>query len=151
MTVGDPIRLTRRDRRVYAVALEAVRAHIAYADGWRRDPIVDVLADLTVHLNGARLYLDSRVVRARWALFLRAMLRADAGDCGATWTDLRCRYCGRIEQFDQPSTMVCDPSWPPRAGACRGILEMRRTSRVRPFTPLWQHAPKMGTAKARAR
>ncbi len=134
MTVGNPIRLTRRDRRVYAVALGAVRAHIASVDQWTPHPVLDVHASLIVHVGRERLRLDSRVARARWALFLRALLRADEGDYG-------------------PQPVACRPCWgegdgygPSGCPSCYGTGE----ASVR-VTPLWELAPKMGTAKARAR
>lgn len=135
-----PLRLSRRDRRVYECALSAARVYVANVDQCTRDPLIDVHAVITVHINGERLYLDTRVERVRWALLLRAVLRADAYEREAVelgvpasilmrWHPV-CDGCGE----PVPNYAIGDP-----VNICpkRGGHPVARQAR-----PLWEHAPK---------
>lgn len=96
--------LTRRDRAAMVLALECIR---------RGDSIGGVLLPLDCAGTAARILAgdvfdvwardyaqgnDEVMLRARLALYLRAVLRADAGDFGhyfKTCTDDRCDCWGR--------------------------------------------------------
>ena len=67
-----------------------------------------------------------RLLRARLALAIHAILRADAGDCGPMMT--RCDWCLRAQSH---------ATWCEADDA--GIHRLS-------FTPLWQSAPAAGTA-----
>jgi hypothetical protein len=71
-----------------------------------------------------------RLLRARLALLLRAMLRANAGDCGrARCSGCRCRT--------RSQTVIASGF----CGCCERSAEWHRDR----ITPLWERAPKAGT------
>lgn len=99
------LKLSRRDRAACVLAYEILR------DLRGSGPVWGAIADVKTVLDGAQCGLDflerlyqiidahepvdltnPRLLRARLALYLRALLRAAAGDCGP-W---RCRTCGRF-------------------------------------------------------
>jgi hypothetical protein len=135
--------MTRRDRAALSLALEVLRAEYGSA-GLAADVLErgdDAAGALGEAVEGQR-NLDHhyrccgggpvssasarRLLRARLALVLRAMLRADAGDYGPRM----CRDCGG----PYPRGV-----WEPcRAGTehwhgCRGVAAA--------YTPLWELAP----------
>ena len=115
--------MTRRDRAAMRLALEVLRR-----GGWTciRDVRLvlvhgDAARELAAHVPAAQWSPGDRIarlLRARLALYLRALLRADAGDYGRAW----CSLCG------------------PR---CPGVCECwdmgrRLGPRTRRYTPLWE-------------
>jgi hypothetical protein len=160
VSVGDPMRLSRRDRKAIDLAGDWLRASFSRSRESHRkqrdgdavfrlemafdaldlggDVADDLIASFTT--RGGHALPRTRTLRARLALLLRALLRADSGDFGRTWTDLVCSHCGRREVWDKASTMVCTPLYPRVKGACLGILEPRRSDRIRRYTALWERA-----------
>ena len=158
--------MTRRDRAAMALAYCWLRTR---DDKWRAnsvlrhgDAFARALAEASYEIDypaeiwagvgregrDARRRFD-RVVLARLALALRALLRADAGDMGPRETWLECRTCGRVER-DMTSAAarqgVCT-AYPRLGPECapgrRGPRVLTPypwpTPRVR-YTPLWQLA-----------
>lgn len=99
--------MTRRDRAALVLAYECVRQRCGAVPGrphwtWTYKDVLemarealdlgdsgtDALAATLVYMSDWRHY--DRVLRARLALLLRALIRADAGDFGRTW----CVPCG---------------------------------------------------------
>ena len=87
--------------------------------------------DATVHAWEAVVHSEARgnerIVRARLALWIRARLRADAGDCGPT----ACTGCRREADRGEWAGLSCDWCGP----LSESHLDWRR------ITPLWQSAP----------
>lgn len=111
----NPVRLDAHSRAAYAIALHAIREHILMRDYPPRDAGVFISARLTWWLDGRRLYLDTRMERARAALWLRAVLRATSREPGSFGYE-------RPIDFDE-----------------RGFVAWRsRTSRR--ITPFWERA-----------
>lgn len=139
VTVADPVRLSSRDRRVYECALGAVRAYIANVEQRTRDPLLDVHAVITVHVNGARLYLDTRIERVRWALLLRAVLRVDAYERDAVDLGVPASILMRWH----PVCDGCGEAVPNYAiGECVNVCPKREGHPVaRQARPLWESAP----------
>jgi hypothetical protein len=82
-----------------------------------------------------------RILRARLALYIRALLRADKGDFGPDW--FWCPACGGgggCSSYNG-SPWICNG--PTRGGMCRtpGFLTRR-------ITPLWELAPAHGSEAA---
>jgi hypothetical protein len=121
--------LTRRERAMYVTLLHALRGMV-----FEDDPVdaFHVRASFGVYACGSMLDVYDARVRARLCLFLRAVLRADAGDFGKERrTAFRCSVC-RGEQSRASWSCVC--------GAPTPYNTVHR-ERVR-ITPLWQLAPK---------
>lgn len=136
-----PRRLTRRERAALSLALEVLRRGVAdHGSGYRW--IRGAAAFHVGSAYNALIYgrdddgedpvphpgehVDSRLLRARLALYLRARLRADRGDCGRAW----CPVCGRRVPLHHVS-----------ARYCLTVHGGRRTRLSRRITPLWQQAP----------
>src|SRR5690606_1233742 len=132
-----PGRLTRRERRALAHALEVLRLGVLREprDGGRA--LDDETRAERICAEGARdAWAEAcaagregqrpRPVRARLALLIRARLRADRGDCGRTRHEATGKRCQRV-----------DHAWDERA-RCRYACGCWRTSRR--ITPLWQRA-----------
>ena len=88
--------LTRRQRIGYALVLEQIRAEVSgnVIHESSLDAPVQFISNTIGWCGDERLDCNDRMTRARLALYLRALLRADAGDCGGRW---QCRKCGRID------------------------------------------------------
>ena len=157
MSVADPTRLTRRDRAALTLALEWARwSHgsrdfrdmIALEDAsaplWTGGRVAGsiVIAMANVRTDRARVvdvHSLGRVMRARLALLLRALLRADALEHDAATLGLPaaiflrwppvCDGCGE----PLPAYAIGDP-----VNICpkRGGHPVARQAR-----PLWEHAP----------
>jgi len=141
MSINDPIRLTRRDRAALALALHAVRdtredvPHVSFSHAmevlragtphhaaWQ----LEELASGAAYQAGLHAMRQHRVKRARAALLIRALLRADAGDFGPwTFTPAAITYLGLTGE-----AMIA-------AGRFAGRAEWRR------YKPLWESAPPM--------
>lgn len=80
---------------------------------------------------------EERVHRARLALLLRALLRADAGDFGPA----RLTAAGRAYLALSAAEMIVHGGFASRMGA----------TDTRCITPLWEHAPKRASRLALAR
>ncbi len=75
------MKLTRRQRVGYAAVIATLRAEItASVVPSSPPPPVAFLSKIIAVCNGERLDLTDRLTRARVALYLRAVLRADVGD-----------------------------------------------------------------------
>lgn len=146
--IGDPLRLTRRDRAALTLALECLRAkvgpfgdhayyHVNNAAGALdlgravSDQLRDVILDM--ERDDAA---DWRLLRARIALALRAILRADAIERDDWWpryemrTRVVCAGCGDIlpaYAHGEKTSAAC-----PRTG---------RVETARNAIPLWEQAP----------
>ena len=134
--------LSRRDRCAMALALECCRADGDPADTlYYGGPMATLLAEahtecsLELHDPWMERMTDTREVRllnARIALLLRAMLRADRGDFGP-W---RCGECGgECERRDDHCY---------RIGEGELAIPMTPTRRIR---PIWEIAPAHGGAR----
>lgn len=139
--------MTRRDRAALVLALECVRGSkvggVAMAidalcftdcDPYLPPVLVDAEAKMDDAIEYApaspewyRAHYHARdILRARLALLLRAILRADAGDCGKA----RCSGCRRVTRS---STVIA-------IGWCSCCERDARWSRL-PIRPLWEQAP----------
>ena len=127
--------LSRRDRAACLLALECLREMMSpvMSDACVR-AAADVLesgGEVSVYLIFASLpeaiptYQRARLLRARLALYLRALLRADRGDFG---TRARCGWCNGTG---------C-PAEDPRCSCCEHCDNgaIRRA----PWRPLWELA-----------
>jgi hypothetical protein len=89
------MKLTRRQRVGYAAVIATLRADItASVVPSSLPPPVAFLSKIIAVCNGDRLDLTDRLTRARVALYLRAVLRADVGDYGQC-IDCDCDVCWR--------------------------------------------------------
>jgi hypothetical protein len=138
-----PKPLTRRERAAMQLALAIIRESVTeYGPGYRWiDGYVCAVvssADHTLRLGqflplndalfGSCCGTAPRLVRARLALYLRARLRADAGDCGRTTPiplPAKCRHWMHEQDSD---------------GRC-GYLRCGCWTWTHRITPLWQSAP----------
>lgn len=87
---------------------------------------------LTLCYTGARdsrTTTSDRLVRARLALYLRAVLRAEAGDCGP----VRCERCAGIGDGTHGRGDLCGWCWQ----QCREPIGRYGWRRIR---PLWERA-----------
>lgn len=141
-----PRRLTRRERAAMQLALEVIRLDVGRAEHAPVEAWLSLSgASSALRMGEARTVLpvpfapllppgwtltdDSgpiRLIRARLALYLRARLRADRGDCGRAW----CPGCERRVPLHHVS-----------ARHCLTVHGGRRTRLSRRITPLWQLAP----------
>jgi hypothetical protein len=152
--------VTRQDRAALTLALEVLRAERRVRNrhrGLEATLVLDAAASalrvalpvlgeasqswkVYVALRAAWWHVEERLCRARLALYLRAVLRADAGEWPKE-TFLRCGRCMRDHGSPESSQMVCSP-YPRRAGVehCPGLLyvEWRRRGRI---TPWWESVP----------
>ena len=139
--------LSRRDRAAMSLALECLRewarpvmacaavraaAEVLFEGGDCANAIVCSLPEIP-------MYQRSRLLRARLALYLRAMLRADRGDFGP----YACPRCG-CDDYEPTSGGRCPDC---RAHNVRVYLAARR------ITPLWEReaADREAAEKARAK
>lgn len=119
--------MTRRDRAAFALALECVRiwpamAKVCDLDNYARGGVDAAVFALTApavtmgpfmlgqwaHTSAA----PPRLLRARLALYLRAVLRADRGDYGACGDDCwGCRWAHVSDGFDHDAPRKCHPLW----------------------------------------
>jgi hypothetical protein len=136
--------LSRRDRAACALALECLRQMRADLS---RNPAVGValgsahvaldapavsgrsVENISTALAVSVYRMPARLLRARLALYLRALLRADVGDLGPLW----CNTCGWL---GAGTYMAGD-----RCGSCRryahGPIGEYGPRRI---TPLWERA-----------
>lgn len=130
--------MTRRDRAACVLALECSRDKnpdcittamqvLAYGG-----PIETWIALRRVILGEGLTHVVVRLVRARLALYLRALLRADAGDCGRV--GMRCSICGANR--GQRHCRCCAVHQGSVMCSCWGAWKDRPAL----FTPLWQLA-----------
>lgn len=150
--IRDPLRLTRRDRAALVLAYEEVRGGslrsaieaLKHHDGGDWPPylppvIVDAEAasdDAIPHPPASRAWYAAHyrfhdVLRARLALALRAILRADAGDYGVR---SECVLCYGTTCGANDANCISDGGCCP----CHGALTNGR------ITPLWEQAPATG-------
>jgi hypothetical protein len=148
--------MTRRDRAAMRLALEVLRAEYGSA-GLAADVLErgdDAAEALGEAVEGQR-NLDHhyrccgggpvssaesarRLLRARLALVLRAMLRADKGDYG----EIACTGCGDSDSYHRPGD-GCRDCWIEHWQLTGQIIsdnERPRYERVR-IAPLWERAP----------
>lgn len=93
--------------------------------------------------------VDPRLLRARLALLLRAMLRAASGDLGRQTFGWFCASCGTRSTLPDhcpwegqgPGSCKCD-----KGCACQAP---ERWVQHRKMTPLWQIAPATGAGRGR--
>lgn len=153
--------MTRRDRVAIVAALEQLRfwrTHLVSSEDKRveyaetgvkqaaealDDIGTETLWDITQALTnrrGDRLVAPARLLRARLALLLRALLRSDAGDFGP----VECSECGH-GGYHLPSgealvgsrCHVCElEAWQVTGEICAGPRHERRR-----YRPLWEQAP----------
>ena len=141
--------LTRRDRAAMVLALEALRRspHPSPLNSTavrllvEADAVLDHCDDLSpladalpAHRYPAGM---ARVIRARFALWIRAVLRADAGDCGM----VACPVCGFVGDGSHERGDPCGLCWQ------RQICPIPRMT-WGSTRPLWESAP---PTRARAR
>lgn len=129
--------MTRRDRAALLLAYECMRcpdAHDEHGDPAAGPMLLalDLGGVVAWQLLAVRWYgepwaVEARLERARYALTMRALLRADAGDYGA----LRCPLCG------SPGTVAFGQCF---AGA-HAIVGLGRR-----IDAMWSLAPAAGTA-----
>lgn len=152
--------LSRRDRAAVVLALECLRLHVladeagdaldsaeaalglpwwAPADRKPNDalqairrtraglPCGDVIPDIYVPAPSPRL------LRARLALYLRALLRADANDLGTT--GMICKLCGAVRGREH--CLCCSSRTGSPMCSCWGAWRMGRI----PTHPLWNIPP----------
>lgn len=143
--------MTRRDVAAMRLALEMLR--LAYTGEYEVahfhrvgavDGAVDALRLANLHLLADALEacgVDRKTMRAtvaRAALYLRARLRAEAGDCGARITQ-HCRACHVVVD---PYSRSCAHSL--ADGRClvtaRPLFRPHRVTWTRRITPLWEQA-----------
>ena len=154
MTVADPLRLSRRDRAALTLALECLRAECPsrgdrsawdYLDDARNVLGIGSYAEGmagAVHdaLYAAGPWRSARLLRARLALLLRALLRADALERESEELGLSCawtlRWCAVCDGCGEslPNYAIGEP-----VNVCpkRGGHPVARRAR-----PLWESAPK---------
>lgn len=84
-----PKPLTRRERAALTLALEVLRRSVGEDRRWKSGILAETHVAWRAISDGARRNVfagvgdvEPRVIRARLALWLRARLRADRGDCG---------------------------------------------------------------------
>jgi hypothetical protein len=138
--------VTRRDRAATVLAYECVRWHPLAEEAedalesaekalslplWAPvDSLANVVGRALCYARDNRRLLDdraSRLLRARLALLLRALLRADAGDYGPSPV---CARCG--SPFVSP---YVGKAW------CYGACRRAFVPTTRRITPLWERAP----------
>jgi hypothetical protein len=129
--VGDAVRLSRRDRAAMTLALCELRGSslssaigaLQHTDGGAVPYLSPILTNAQAVMDDAiqsaplspgwyrAHYRNSDLIRARLALLLRAILRADAGDygpCGA-WRCVACLSTRQTLNADSvPWFFVCD-------------------------------------------
>lgn len=136
--------LTRRQRTGYSFVLESLRAGVV--GGELHDPSLPMPVQFITNSMAffddfTPIDLRDRMTLARLALYLRAVLRADAGDFGPLivvgWQPRRCDYC----KIDVPKG-ECPKCEDPYDISESPVLS---TTRIR---PLWESAP---PTRARAR
>lgn len=152
MTLPDPTRLSRRDRAALTLALECLRTvGIEHGDRDARDATSDAtgviacveyaapVSRAALHALERCSWRNVRMIRARFALLLRAVLRADDADRKAATLGLpaailmrwhaACDGCGE----SLPNYAIGD-----LVNVCpkRGGHPVARQAR-----PLWEHAP----------
>jgi hypothetical protein len=162
MTVGDPLRLSRRDRKALELAYDwllaslgrnrsGVRKHRVSDAAWTIEMAMDtmdlggdVCDEIRHAMRGNRgnvLRYPPRLLRVRAALLLRAILRADAGDFGMV-TGRVCCECG---VFWPRKAKPDHDHYDHAAGhlkSCRGAMGRGYSGRSsRRYTPLWASAP----------
>lgn len=127
--------LTRRDRAAMVHAYELLRDNASAGNrAWREGAATRVLADaetalrcsdLWAQVNAQRwrivgdgrddraiYFLGTRLLRARLALYLRAVLRADAGDFGPCPDDCwGCRWSHVSDSFEHAPPRRITPLW----------------------------------------
>jgi hypothetical protein len=132
MTVGDPLRLSRRDRKALELAYDwllaslgrnrsGVRKHRVSDAAWTIEMAMDtmdlggdVCDEIRHAMRGNRgnvLRYPPRLLRVRAALLLRAILRADAGDYGPceAWRCVACLSTRQTLNADSvPWFFTCD-------------------------------------------
>jgi hypothetical protein len=141
--------VTRRDRAALVLAYEQLRNSASGGNrAWRDGAVTRVVADAKLALretpidlafrsayaDASRDYLALRLLRARLALLIRALLRADAGDYGPrdAWRCVACLSTRQTLNADSvPWFFVCDD-----CGARGG--EWLAPPR---WLPLWASAP----------
>lgn len=125
--------LTRRDRCAMALALECVRGDNGVAAFMRARRALALGGFGSTSAQVYDAFSDAialgawRLLRARLALLLRAMLRADAGDFGPCV----CRDCGHAYR---PGPWERCEAGTERWHGCRGVH--------RRITPAWERAPR---------
>jgi hypothetical protein len=134
----DRAALGRRDRAVVTLALECLRrsrSESSLRQAYSVTTVSDGLpfvAGYVARGSGA----PWRLLRARLALYLRAVLRADRGDFG----EWRCDECG-VQCYE-------DSRYCYREGDGSRALPMEPTRRI---TPLWELAPEHTGTTSRER
>lgn len=135
--------MTRRDRAALVLAYEVLRA---WGDPCGQRAAVHASGLCSRALDALRLgddvsraifdaymsgpWIDPRLLRARLALLLRVLLRADAGDFG----EVACERCGSVGDGTHERGEAC--------GACWVRYGTWSSYRPRRYTPLWDAARK---------
>lgn len=132
--------LTRRQRTGYSFVLESLRAGVV--GGELHDPSLPMPVQFITNSMAffddfTPIDLRDRMTLARLALYLRAVLRADAGDCGM----VACPVCGFVGDGSHERGDPCGLCWQ------RQICPIPRMT-WGSTRPLWESAPK---TRARAR
>jgi hypothetical protein len=137
------VKLSRLDRAACVHALEILHSrhrplHALHTAKLLLSYGTEALTPLLASVPLAVGWDESRLFRARLALALRAILRADESDFGSYEMETRCQKCSDVHTWrGEPASLICVQE------SCDGYTEPVDWRLYR-YTPLWQSAPAIG-------